>query len=189
MFGFSAKQPSLGVVQGVSEFLPSRATATWRSLSSFRLRAGVAFTVLFYAGTLLATALVLRTELFARCAEGFRRWFDRRASVDSGGRDALSVLLATLPSLAIGWVLTEHAVRLTDNPLVIGLGLLGTTAALVLAHFSVQGDREQPTHAGALLIGVAQGLAVLPGLSRSSSTSRLRCGSACGPGERSSCRC
>jgi len=64
--------------------------------------------------------------------------------------------------------------RWTESPLAIGLGFLGTTAALVLAHFSLQGDREQPTLAGALLLGVAQGLAVLPGLSRSGTTMNTR---------------
>ena len=41
---------------------------------------------------------------------------------------------------------------------------------LLIAQFSARGEREQPNVAGALLVGVAQGLAVLPGLSRSGST-------------------
>jgi undecaprenyl-diphosphatase len=47
---------------------------------------------------------------------------------------------------------------------------LATTAALVLAHATNPGDEEDPSLRGALLIGFAQGLAVLPGLSRSGST-------------------
>jgi undecaprenyl-diphosphatase len=47
---------------------------------------------------------------------------------------------------------------------------VGTAVALVLAHFAGRGERDQPTARGALLLGVAQGLCVLPGLSRSGST-------------------
>jgi undecaprenyl-diphosphatase len=61
----------------------------------------------------------------------------------------------------------------TAEPLAIGLGFLGTALALVASTFARRGDNEHPTWLGALAIGVAQGLAVLPGLSRSGSTIAL----------------
>jgi undecaprenyl-diphosphatase len=88
----------------------------------------------------------------------------------SGGRDALVVVLASIPTAVIGLLLRDPVERWTTNPLIIGLGFLGTTAMLLVAQFAPRGDREQPSVVGALLVGVAQGLAVLPGLSRSGST-------------------
>lgn len=132
---------------------------------------GLTFNVMLHAGTLLATLLMLRQEIGRAVVGGVAALVKpSRFQETSGGRDALVVLLASLPTAAIGLLLRDPVERWTESPLAIGLGFLGTTAVLMLAHASTPGDREQPSLAGALAIGFAQGLAVLPGLSRSGST-------------------
>ncbi|HWP08544.1 MAG TPA: undecaprenyl-diphosphate phosphatase [Polyangiaceae bacterium] len=172
MFGPFGEAAILGIVQGLTEFLPISSDGHLALAEIlFGLKGGLAFNVMLHAGTLLATLLVLRAEA-GRALRGGLSALVRPARFREtpGGRDALVVILATIPTAAVGLFLRQPVERWTESPLAIGLGFLGTTAALVLAHFSLQGDREQPTLAGALLLGVAQGLAVLPGLSRSGTT-------------------
>src|SRR4029079_4978590 len=87
-----------------------------------------------------------------------------------GGRDALVVILASLPTAVIGFGLKDAVERWTSSPLVIGLGFLGTSLALISTRWAPRGKDDVPSILGSVAIGVAQGLAVLPGLSRSGST-------------------
>jgi undecaprenyl-diphosphatase len=173
MFGPHGDAALLGVVQGVTEFLPISSDGHLALAEIlFELKTGgLTFNVMLHAGTLLATLIMLRRQLGHALSGGLAALlkpslFQRT----SGGRDALVVILASLPTAAVGLLLRDAVSRWTESPLAIGLGFLGTTAMLMLAHATTPGDREQPSFAGAVAIGFAQGLAVLPGLSRSGST-------------------
>lgn len=172
MVGPFGEAAILGIVQGITEFLPISSDGHLALAEIlFGLKGGLAFTVMLHVATVLATLVVLRAEAGRALRDGLSALVHpRRFRETAGGRDALVVILASVPTAAVGLFLRQPVERWTESPLAIGLGFLGTTAALVLAHFSLQGDREQPTLGGALLLGVAQGLAVLPGLSRSGST-------------------
>lgn len=172
MVGPFGEAAILGIVQGVTEFLPISSDGHLALAEIlFGLKGGLAFNVMLHAGTLLATLIVLRAEAGRALRDGMSALVrPSRFRETAGGRDALVVVLASIPTAAVGLFLRQPVERWTESPLAIGLGFLGTTAALVLAHFSLHGEREQPTLGGALLLGVAQGLAVLPGLSRSGST-------------------
>ena len=70
-----------------------------------------------------------------------------------------------------GWIACATSVAAWSlSPLVVGVGLLGTSAWLLSTHWLKPGRSEFPGLLGAMLIGIAQGLAVLPGLSRSAGT-------------------
>jgi undecaprenyl-diphosphatase len=172
MFGPFGEAALLGIVQGLTEFLPVSSDGHLALAEIlFKLKGGLAFNVMLHVGTLLATLVVLYREVWSAVRDGCRALLrPARFRETRGGRDALVVLLASVPTALVGLFLRQPVEQWTESPLAIGLGFLGTTAALVLAHFSVHGDREQPPLAGALLLGAAQGLAVLPGLSRSGST-------------------
>lgn len=172
MFGPFGEAAILGIVQGITEFLPVSSDGHLALAEIlFDLKGGVAFNVMLHAGTLMATLVVLHAEVGRALSDGLAALFKpRRFRESPGGRDALVVILASVPTLLVGLFLRQPVERWTESPLAIGLGFLGTTAALVLAHFSLRGEREQPSLGGSLLLGVAQGLAVLPGLSRSGAT-------------------
>lgn len=173
MFGPIGEAILLGIVQGVTEFLPisSDGHLALAELLFELAEGGLTFNVMLHAGTLLATLLVLREPVGRAVRSGVPALVRPAHFRDSsGGRDALVVILASLPTAVIGLLLRDPVEQWTRNPIAIGLGFLGTTAMLLVAQFSPRGDREQPTAAGALLVGFAQGLAVLPGLSRSGST-------------------
>jgi undecaprenyl-diphosphatase len=173
MFGPYGDAALLGVVQGITEFLPISSDGHLALAEIlFALKTGgLTFNVMLHAGTLLATLIMMRAQIGHALGGGLSALVQPRLFREtSGGRDALVVILASLPTAAIGLFLRDPVERWTESPLAIGLGFLGTTAVLMLAHASTPGDREQPSLAGALAIGFAQGLAVLPGLSRSGST-------------------
>jgi undecaprenyl-diphosphatase len=162
----------LGIVHGSAEFLPlSSAGHLALAQILFRVHGGPGYELCLRAATLLATLLVIAPEFGRALRDGARSLLrPSRYAGTTGGRDALVVLLATVPSALIGFGLSAPVERWAASPLAVGLGFLGTTAALTLAHFAGPGDRDHPTAFGALLIGTAQGLSVLPGLSRVGAT-------------------
>lgn len=166
----------LGAVQGASEFLPVSSSghlALTGILFGFKAR-GPALDVMSSVGTLLAILVVLRRRVGLAVSDGARALVHpsqfRRTS---GGRDALVVILASLPTAIVGLALEPAVGRWATSPLALGLGFMATAAILVSTRWARSGQDEVPTVLGALLMGVAQGLAVIPGVSRSGSTIAL----------------
>jgi undecaprenyl-diphosphatase len=163
----------LGALQGVAEFLPisSDGHLALASLLFDVHDGGLTLHVVLHAGTLLATVLVLRERLLAAFVEGLRALTSpSRLRTTAGGQDALFVVVASVPTAVIGLLARDAVESLTREPLAVGLGFLGTTAVLLATRFSKEGRVEHPGVGAALLVGVAQGLAVAPGLSRSGIT-------------------
>lgn len=173
MSGPYADAALLGLIQGLTEFLPisSDGHLALAQLLFGTKGAGLTMSVMLHVGTWLATVILLRQKAFTAAGHGVRALF--RPSLfreSSAARDAGVVILASLPTAAIGLVLHDAVERWTESPLVIGMGFLVTALALVSTRFVRARDAEQPNPLGALLIGAAQGLAVLPGVSRSGLT-------------------
>jgi undecaprenyl-diphosphatase len=166
----------LGALQGLTEFLPvsSDGHLALAQILFGVQGGGLGLTVMLHAGTLVATVLVLRAELVPALRDGIRGLVRPAIwRVTTGGRDALVVLFASLPTAAIGLGLDQAVDRWTESPLVVGLGFCFTTLVLASTRWVRNGEATHPTPVGALLLGVAQGLAVLPGVSRSGSTIAL----------------
>ncbi len=166
----------LGAIQGLTEFLPISSDghlALTEMLFDFSTK-GLALNVMLHVGTLLATFVMLWPRVRPAIFDGVAACMKPSLfSTVPGARDALVVILASIPTAIIGFGLRHSVERWTESPLAIGLGFLGTSAVLLASRFAKPGRSEQPSAVGALLIGVAQGLAVLPGLSRSASTITL----------------
>jgi undecaprenyl-diphosphatase len=163
----------LGAVQGATEFLPVSSDghlAVGAMLLGATESAPLAFDVMLHAGTLLATLLVFRADVrdllrsLGRAVREPRAW-----ARDADGRTILAVLVASVPTAAIGLLLEDAVEGWSTVPWIVGVCLLGSAAA-VLATRLARGQAETLGPGAALLVGAAQGLAVLPGLSRSGST-------------------
>lgn len=163
----------LGALQGVAEFLPVSSSghlALAEILFGIK-QGGLALDVMLHGGTLLATLLVLRHRVGQAIAGGARSLVrPSRLGLTAGGRDARTVIVASVPTAIIGLGLHSAVESWTSSPLIIGVGFLSTAALLVSTRWAKVGDDAQPSLAGALIIGVCQGLAVVPGISRSGST-------------------
>ena len=156
----------LGLVQGLTEFLPVSSTAHLILVSdALKLdpeKFGLSFDVALHMGTALAVLLYFATTWIGLLVDVLRRRW----------RLPLAVIVGTIPA-AIAGMLLETAVSTTLRSVVyIAVGLLIGSAIFILAErFGARrGRMERLTIVDAVLIGAAQALALLPGISRSGIT-------------------
>lgn len=156
----------LGIIQGATEFLPVSSSGhlvMGQAVMDIRIP-GVAFEVTVHAATLLSVLLVYRsrvTELVRGVSRGEK----------TAWRYLGLLVLATLPAAAVGVGMGDFFEALFDSPAVVGGALLVTGTFLWVSKKAL--DREpsgSPTVLVAILMGVAQAFAIVPGISRSGAT-------------------
>jgi undecaprenyl-diphosphatase len=163
----------LGVIQGLTEFLPvsssghlilARAVTGWDPG-----RFGLAFDVACHAGTLLSVAWFFRAEIVSLTVAAPRALLGYRGTWEHLGR---LIVAGTVPVGLVGLLFAD----LVSGPLRSPEVVVGTMAAgavgLSLAEWWGTGRREAATlgYGEAVLIGVAQAAALVPGVSRSGAT-------------------
>ena len=167
---------ALGILQGATEFLPVSSSghlALAERLLARQSLSGLLFDVIVHLGTVLAILLVLRRRV-SRLARALLALAPGSAArADETDRRWLLLLAAgSLPTAAIGLALREVALRVHAEPAWVGICLIAT--ALILVSSERRGSRSRGAAElgllDALLVGTVQGLAVLPGISRSGST-------------------
>lgn len=170
----------LAIVQGVTEFLPVSSDGHLALAQEWiRRRTGrglanpLGFDVLLHLGTLAAVALYFRADLYRL---GRDCWTGAAAdgATFEARREVALMGLALLPTAIIGLLLRPAVHRLMVSPRAVAIGI-GVTGLVLLASgpFVRAAARLQPGRISALqaiCVGVAQGLAVLPGVSRSGLT-------------------
>jgi undecaprenyl-diphosphatase len=162
----------LGVLQGVTDFLPISSEGHLALAQMlYGEHASLAFTVLVRTGTLAATIFVLRQRAWMVFTEGLRGFAAPSLWRETPrGRDAAFVATALLPTAVVGLALRRSMEVWSDNPWVIGGGFLGSAVALASLRWAPRGTHLAPNVTAALLVGLAQGTAMLPGLSRTGLT-------------------
>lgn len=156
----------LGVVQGLTEFLPisSSGHLVVAEAAIGLTTPGVLVEVAVHVATLLAVVLVYRARLGALLVGAV-----------NGERAAWRYLgllaIGSVPAAFVGLLFADWFERAFDSLLIVGVDFLVTGFIL----WSTRGllgaaRREEPTPAGSVGIGVAQALAIMPGLSRSGAT-------------------
>lgn len=168
----------LGALQGLTEFLPvSSSGHLVLGQHLFGLReAALFFDVSVHAGTLLAVMIFFRQEILAilRALAGLLRNRSGGASLqaDPEVRMAMLIVIGSVPTALIGLGFHRIADRLFSSIFIVGCCLLATGGLLWAtrwARASADG-MFRFSAAKALAIGTVQGLAILPGVSRSGST-------------------
>lgn len=161
----------LGLVQGLTEFLPVSSSGhlaiAQHFLPGFE-QPGVLFDVLLHVGTFVAVILYFRQELIDLGTSPFRRDESSRLH-----RRLLLLLIAgSVPTAIIGLAFKDFFEGLFDNLTVVSVMLLVTGTLLwVSERFRRTGRKEEKLTLGdALVVGTVQGLAIIPGISRSGST-------------------
>ena len=170
----------LGIVQGLAEFLPISSSGHLAILQNF-LRIGnlenqMLFDVLLHLGTLGAVIIAYHTELRGLCREGLMMLHlkkpKRGARQDPPRRRLLLFLIvATLPLIPAAF-LNDYLDPLFYDTFFIGFALIATGFLLLAADRFGHGNKTEKamTLSDALMIGLAQMIAVVPGLSRSGTT-------------------
>ncbi|MBI3896249.1 MAG: undecaprenyl-diphosphate phosphatase [Acidobacteria bacterium] len=175
----------LAVVQGITEWLPISSTAHlilfpwlfgWKD-------PGLLFDIALHVGTLIAVLLYF-----------YKTWLDLLLlglgrnpiflSLDSSSRNSSPTDLArqrllfwflvvgTIPAAVIGWLFEEQVATTLRSPLVVGFALIAVAIPMAWGEkvSRYRKDLRSVTWSAALWIGMAQALALIPGVSRSGST-------------------
>ncbi len=163
----------LGLIQGVAEFLPISSSghlviagALLQQYSATSLpKEGAVLEIALHFGTLLSILVVYRRDLWA---------------VMKDFRMLLLIVIATIPVGFAGMLLKDHVDEIFSKPLLAGVALLMTAAFLLVGRWLQNRGptAEKMTVGSAVMIGLFQAVAIIPGISRSGST--IAAGLACG---------
>ena len=164
----------LGIVQGLTEFLPISSTAHLRIVPAFMgwEDPGAAFTAVTQLGTMAAVLLYFRADLWriARSWAASLRRPELRSELDA--RMGWYIVLGTIPIGFFGLVFADQIESGARDLYLIGTTLIVLGLVLLLAERVARRDRsvEDITRRDGILIGLAQALALVPGVSRSGAT-------------------
>ncbi len=159
----------LGIIQGLTEFLPVS--------SSGHLEIGKAilgdtsvpeesllFTVVLHFATALSTIVVFRKDIFDILKGVFQlKWNDDLEFV-------LKIALSMIPAVIIGLLFEEQLEQLFSGNLILVGSMLIVTALLLFLADKAKNTDKKVSYNNAFVIGIAQAIAMLPGISRSGAT-------------------
>lgn len=174
---------TLGVVQGLTEFLPISSTAHLRIVPALLGwdDPGAAFSAVVQCGTLVAVIVALRRDILALLGGLVAGLRSGRPLTHPEARLALMIAIGTLPIVVVGFT-ARHLIRGEARRLdIIAMALLAATLPMVLAELAAgwrAGRRRDAGRDGleavrwsdAIPMGLAQVLALIPGASRSGVT-------------------
>ena len=158
----------LGVIQGLTEYLPVSSSghlAIGAALFGIDGSENLAFTVAVHVATVLSTLVILWREISWIFKGLFK--FENNAET----RYTLNILVSMIPIGIVGLFFKDYVEQIFGSGLlIVGCCLLITAALLIFSFYAKPRIKENISIKDAFIIGIAQALAVLPGLSRSGST-------------------
>ncbi|MCL2041439.1 MAG: undecaprenyl-diphosphate phosphatase [Bacteroidales bacterium] len=158
----------LGIVQGLTEFLPVSSSGhlqIGQALFGIEGEENLMFAVVVHAATVCSTLFVLWQEV-AKLFKGLFRfqWNDETQYITK-------IVISMIPVAFVGVLFKKQIEAVFGSGLlIVGICLLATAALLTFAYYAKPRQKEKLSFRDALIVGLAQACAVLPGLSRSGST-------------------
>ena len=167
----------LGLLQGLTEYLPVSSSghlAIGSHILGIKSEANLMFTVAVHVATVLSTLVVLGGEII-RLVRGTFGPFIAAASglarLNADQRYMLNILVSMIPIFVVGIFFKDTVESIFgEGLLVVGCCLLVTAGLLAYSYYGKPRQKESISLVDAFIIGIAQAVAVLPGLSRSGST-------------------
>lgn len=171
----------LGLVQGLAEFLPISSSGHLALLQQWFKIEGESvlfFAVMLHVGTLISVFIVYWRDIWELIVELFLTIKDLctgkglRLNERPVRKLGLLIIVATIPTAVIGLLFNDFFESLYSSVLPIGIGLIVTGIFLYIAEKIENTNRSlnDMNFRNAAFIGLVQGLAICPGLSRSGST-------------------
>lgn len=157
----------LGIVQGLTEFLPVSSSGHLEIgsvLLNIQTSENLLFAVIVHAATAMSTIVVYREDIRALII-GF---FD--FSYNDSVKFAIMIFISMIPVAVVGILFEDDIEGLfAGNLILVGSMLIVTSALLFFTHFA-KSNEGKITFGKSFIIGLAQAIAILPGISRSGST-------------------
>ncbi len=158
----------LGLVQGLTEYLPVSSSghlAIGAQLFDINGADNLSFTILVHVATVLSTLVILWKEI---------DWILKglfKFQMNDETKYALNIVVSMIPVGIVGVFFKDKVEDIfSSSLLIVGIMLLCTALLLTFSYYAKPRQRENISLWHALLIGVGQAFAVLPGLSRSGTT-------------------
>jgi undecaprenyl-diphosphatase len=157
----------LGIIQGLTEFLPVSSSGhleLGKAILGIEAEESLMFSIAVHGATVLSTIIVFRKEIL----ELFSGLFKFKLNEET--HYIAKIIVSMIPVGIVGVFLKDELKLLFDgNVILVGSMLLVTAALLAFTYYAKERDKKI-TYKNAFVIGVAQALAVLPGISRSGAT-------------------
>lgn len=178
----------MGLVQGITEFLPISSSghlALAQKIFHIETGGDLFFETILHVGTLIAVFAAFQKTIFTLVREAFVmggkivtgkfRW-----ASTSGSQRMLVYLLVSLLPLAVMLFLKDHIEAWFNSVVMIGVALILNSIILLVSDYLPERNKKgsSMTFRDAIIIGLVQTIAVIPGISRSGST--ITAGLACG---------
>ncbi len=172
----------LGILQGLTEFLPVSSSGHLVLGQNFfgMTESQLIFDISVHMGTLLAVLVVYAADILAMCSSVAKfivkfislKPFKEQFKNDEHLQMAGVIVIGSIPTAIIGLVLKKFEHLLFSSTLLVGCMLLltGTILWISRKYHSNEQDKKPIGIKRSLVIGTAQGLAVMPGISRSGTT-------------------
>ena len=185
----------MGIIQGATEFLPVSSSghlALFKIIFNVNTETGLLFDTMLHLGTLVAVCIVYWKDVRNLIVAAFQLLFDiianfktwisnkkngeytayRRLINSAYKKFVVLILITTIPTGIMGVAFSSLIERASQTLLVPGICLVITAILLLISDTRPSGHKKvkKTTYANAAVIGVAQGFATFPGLSRSGTT-------------------
>ena len=159
----------LGIVQGLTEFLPVSSSGHIQLANellgtNLDPESNLTFSLTLHAATVLSTIVVLWTEIWKLIKGVFSRTFTEEQAY------LLKIVISMIPVGVVGLFFKDAIEAAFSSIAVVGVMLLVTSALLAFAYYAKPRQKDTISYRDAFIVGLAQAVAVLPGLSRSGST-------------------
>lgn len=159
----------LGIVQGLTEFLPVSSSGHLQLANEIlgtelNPDSNLTFSLTLHAATVLSTIVVLWTEIWRLIKGVFSRTFTAEQAY------VLKIVISMIPVGIVGLFFKDYIEAAFSSIVVVGVMLLVTALLLTFAYYAKPRQNQSLSYRDAFIIGLAQAVAVLPGLSRSGST-------------------
>ena len=161
----------LGLVQGLTEFLPVSSSGHLALVQIFvgMQMPPLSYDIVLHVATTCATIIFFWHDIISFFADWLHGFTSSEYKGSSGWTTGWAVIIATFITGLIGIIMKGFAEEAIQNSLMVGLGLTFTGFLLLVSRFIRRGLGKVRLTDG-IAVGIAQGIAVLPGVSRSGMT-------------------
>ncbi|WP_053220373.1 undecaprenyl-diphosphate phosphatase [Virgibacillus senegalensis] len=172
-FWILVKYIVLGLFQGFTEPIPISSSGhlvLLRNLFQLDIH-GLSFEILVNAGSLIAVLLIYKNDILRLIQNGFRYLFTKQPDTRDDFNFILYLIVGTVPAGVIGILFEDQIERVFSIPQMVGITLIVTGIALwIIRNIKGYKNDGEISFKDAIIVGFAQAVALIPGISRSGAT-------------------